>query len=65
MSPESRTFSATARYAAVPAAALAMLAGCSGTPESREAAHMAKGKKYLAEKNYKRAVAEFKVAASG
>jgi tetratricopeptide (TPR) repeat protein len=62
MSPQSRTFSGAARYAAVPAAALAMLAGCSGTPESREAAHMAKGKKYFAEKNYRRAVAEFKVA---
>jgi tetratricopeptide (TPR) repeat protein len=62
MSPKSRTFSGAARYAAVPAAALAMLAGCSGTPESREAAHMAKGKKYFTEKNYRRAVAEFKVA---
>jgi tetratricopeptide (TPR) repeat protein len=67
MSPKSRTFSAQGRsiklrFAAVPAAALAMLAGCSGTPESRETAHMAKGKRYFAEKNYRRAVVEFKVA---
>jgi tetratricopeptide (TPR) repeat protein len=44
------------------AACLAALTGCSGTPESREARHMAKGKGYLETKEYKKAIIEFKVA---
>jgi tetratricopeptide (TPR) repeat protein len=44
------------------AAGLWFLAACSGTPESREAKHMAKGKTALAKKNYKAAEIEFKVA---
>lgn len=35
---------------------------CSGTPESREAAHMKKGKAWLAKQDPKRAIIEFKVA---
>ena len=43
-------------------AGLLFLAGCRSTPEEREAKRMAQGKAYLAKKNYKSAVIEFKVA---
>lgn len=39
-----------------------LTAACSGTPESREAAHMKKGKEWLAKQDPKRAIIEFKVA---
>ena len=38
------------------------LAACSGTPESREAAHLARGNKYLSAGEFKKASIEFKVA---
>ncbi len=50
------------RLATAVFAATAMLAGCSGTPQQREVAHLRRGNEYLKEKNYKKAVIEFKVA---
>ena len=49
---------------AVLAAALlfALFAGCSQTPAQREEAHMKKGSQYLAGKDYRKAIIEFKVA---
>jgi tetratricopeptide (TPR) repeat protein len=48
---------------AVPAIAfLTLLAGCSQTPQQREAGHLKRGLHYLADKSYKKAVIEFKVA---
>ena len=41
---------------------LTLLSACNFTPQGREAKHMASGKNYLAAKDYKRAVIEFKVA---
>jgi predicted Zn-dependent protease len=40
----------------------ALVDGCSRTPEQREALHLDKGKKYLAEKEYRKAWIEFRVA---
>jgi tetratricopeptide (TPR) repeat protein len=37
-------------------------AGCQGTPQEREIAHIKRGNQYLGEKNYRKAVIEFKVA---
>jgi tetratricopeptide (TPR) repeat protein len=54
-------FTRSARALAV-TSLLSVFAGCSGTPETREAAHMAKGKGYLGKKDYRRAVIEYKVA---
>lgn len=64
MSPRNRTLHVRLRYAAVPATALALLAaGCtSGTPESREALHLQKGREYRDKKDFRRAAVEFKVA---
>src|ERR1700690_1279675 len=38
------------------------LAGCARTPEGREADHLQKGKNYVAKKDYRKAVIEFKIA---
>jgi tetratricopeptide (TPR) repeat protein len=46
----------------ITAASIAGMLCCSLTPAGREAKHMAKGKEYLAKKDYKRAAIEFKVA---
>jgi tetratricopeptide (TPR) repeat protein len=48
--------------AAILAAAGILLTGCSGTPQEREISHIKRGKQYNAEKNYKKASIEFKVA---
>jgi tetratricopeptide (TPR) repeat protein len=40
----------------------ALLDGCSRTPQQREEIHLNKGKQYLAEKEYRKASIEFKVA---
>ena len=63
MSPQNRMMPVRLRYAAVPATALALLAGCAtGTPESREALHLQKGREYRDKKDFRKAVVEFKVA---
>lgn len=41
---------------------VAFTTACSGTPESREAAHMQRGKDWLAKQQPRRAIIEFKVA---
>ena len=45
------------------AGVVVLLAACSGTPESREAARMKKGKEYFENRDYRKAVIEFKIAA--
>ncbi|MCU1329579.1 MAG: uncharacterized protein JWN34_4949 [Bryobacterales bacterium] len=67
--PTSRTNPTLARAAlaigrtVVAPALLILNSGCSrGTPQSREAAHLAKGKQYVAGKEYRKAIIEFKVA---
>ncbi len=44
------------------ACAALCLAGCSGTPESRETSHMSRGKIYLNARDFRKAAIEFKVA---
>lgn len=46
---------------AIPAVA-AVITGCSGTPEAREVKHMERARKFLAEKDYKSAAIEFRIA---
>ncbi len=42
--------------------AVLCLTACSGTPESREASHLSRGKRYLSARDFRKASIEFKVA---
>jgi Tfp pilus assembly protein PilF len=55
-------FTVTGSNRLAAACAALCLAACSGTPESREAAYMSRGKRYLSAGDFKKASIEFKVA---
>lgn len=44
------------------AAALLFLTACSTTPQAREEKHMLRGRRFIAAKEYRKAIIEFKVA---
>lgn len=50
------------RRSALTALCALLLSACGGTPESREAAHMKKGREAFEKQEYRKAVIEFKVA---